>query len=91
MAWSPDGRFVLTAAGSPDQTLRLWDGASGAEVRRFEYPKGNRGYTPFVRACARAAAGLDPAPLTGEDGLAALQTIFAAYKAAETGQTQRIG
>jgi WD40 repeat protein len=35
VAVSPDGRFVLT--GSLDKTARLWDAATGAEVRRFEH------------------------------------------------------
>ena len=34
VAFSPDGQFVLTA--SPDNTARLWEAASGRELRRFE-------------------------------------------------------
>ena len=44
MAFSPDGRFALT--GSSDKTARLWDAATGAEVRRFE------GYGDLVLAAA---------------------------------------
>jgi predicted dehydrogenase len=60
------------------------------KLRRFEYPKGQRGYTPFVRACVRAAAGLEDPPVTGEEGLHVLQTIFAFYDAARTGRTQDV-
>src|SRR4051812_10029470 len=36
--FSPDGRTVLTTAGSP--TARLWETATGREVRRFEGHEG---------------------------------------------------
>lgn len=60
-------------------------------VERFEYPKGQRGYTPFVRAAVRASAGLEPPPITAEEGLHVLETIFAFYEAARTGKAQRVG
>ena len=34
VAFSPDGKHILT--GSPDHTARLWETASGKEIRRFE-------------------------------------------------------
>ena len=64
--------------------------AAEAKVERFEYPKGERGYPPFVRACARFAAGLEGPPVTGKEGLHVLRTIFACYRAAETGERQRV-
>ncbi|MGH7173897.1 MAG: Gfo/Idh/MocA family protein [Gemmataceae bacterium] len=64
--------------------------AKEAKVRRFEYPKGKGGYTPFVRAAVRASAGLEEAPITGEECLHVLQTIFAFYQAARTGRTQEV-
>jgi WD40 repeat protein len=45
VAFSPDGRFILTGSGDsdetgetkekPDNTARLWDAATGKELRRF--------------------------------------------------------
>jgi predicted dehydrogenase len=67
-----------TAAGAP------------ATVERFEYPAGQGGYAPFVRAAVRASAGLQDAPVTGTDSLRVLETIFACYRAATTGAVQSV-
>src|SRR5206468_245466 len=56
-------------------------------VEKFAYPKGERGYTPFVRSAVRACAGLEEAPITGEECLHVLRTIFAFYEAVKTGRT----
>lgn len=48
------------------------------------------GYPPFVKAAVRAAAGLADPPISAAEGLYALQTVFALYKGAETGRTQRV-
>lgn len=44
VTYSPDGRFVLT--GNWDHTARLWEVASGQELRRFE------GHTEMVESVA---------------------------------------
>jgi FOG: WD40 repeat len=49
VAFSPDGRYALS--GSADDTLRLWDAATGREVRRFE------GHTERVRSVAFSPDG----------------------------------
>ncbi len=49
VAFSPDGRQVLT--GSKDMTARLWEAASGNEIRRFE------GHADWVTAVAFSPDG----------------------------------
>jgi predicted dehydrogenase len=49
-----------------------------------------KGYTPYVALCVRACAGLQPAPITGREGLRVLRTIFAFYDAAASGKTVAI-
>ena len=49
VAFSPDGRLVLT--GSADKTARLWDAQTGRELRRFE------GHTELVLSVAFSPDG----------------------------------
>jgi len=60
------------------------------EIHRVESFEGPSGYTPFVEACARASAGIAPPPLSADESLLALKTVFATYRAAETGRTQSV-
>jgi len=47
-------------------------------------------YTAFVRAVARACGSAAPPPVTTAESLAALRMVFAAYRAAESGQAQPV-
>ncbi|RKZ93591.1 MAG: hypothetical protein DRR19_00755 [Candidatus Parabeggiatoa sp. nov. 1] len=49
MAFSPDGRYALS--GSSDWTLKLWDVASGTEIRTFT------GHSHWVRSVAFSSDG----------------------------------
>jgi predicted dehydrogenase len=60
------------------------------EIHRIENLEGPSGYSPFVRACVRAVAGMGPPPLASRESLRALETVYAAYRAAETGQRQTL-
>ena len=65
VAFSPDGKTVLT--GSMDKTARLWDAATGRELRQF------RGHQSGVRAVAYSPDG--KTILTGSDGTAQLWNV----------------
>ena len=48
-------------------------------------------YTPLVKVCVRASLDLQPPPITGRESLHVLETVFACYRAAESGRTQKVG
>ena len=88
--WGERGWMRL--APTEEQPLE-WYSRQGTEqpkIERFEYPKGDRGYTPFVQACVRFAAGKEPPPVTSEESLHVLKTVFACYRAAETRTAQKV-
>lgn len=60
-------------------------------VQEYTYPRGQRGYTPFLRGGVRAAAGLGEPPMTGDECLALLQTVYGFYRAAQTERMVTIG
>ena len=86
--WGEQGWMRL--APTEEQPLEWYSrqGTDQPKIERFKYPKGDRGYTPFVQACVRFAAGQEPPPVTSEESLQVLQTVFACYRAAETRTTQ---
>ena len=61
------------------------------EMHERKEPADNASYTPLVQACVRASQGLQKPPLDGAESLLALETVFACYRAAETGQSQKVG
>jgi predicted dehydrogenase len=64
--------------------------AKDAKVEKFEYPKGERGYLRFMRSAVRACADLEEPPITGDEALHVLKSIFAFYEASRTGRTQTV-
>lgn len=86
--WGSGGWLEMSAV---ENKPLQWYSTKGDVPKResLEYPK-HPGYAPFVRSCVRASAGLEPAPISGAEGLRVLRTIFAFYRAVETGQTQKV-
>jgi predicted dehydrogenase len=88
--WGEHGWLRLgLVEGTPLEWYSTKD-AKSPKVQRYEAAKETRGYFPFVRAAVRAAAGSGPAPITPEESLHVLQTIFAFYRAARTGRAQEV-
>lgn len=65
--------------------------ASEPKVETYDGPTQPTGYTPFVDHAVRAAAGLIEPPVTAEESLRVLQTVYACYAAAGSGRTQKVG
>jgi len=61
-----------------------------AQVRKYDGPVDDGGYTPLVRACVEACLVSGTPPVTGAECLHALKTVFAGYRAAESGRTQAV-
>ena len=84
--WGSDG--WLCVRKHPEDTLE-WYSNKSQKTGRYTGPREPSGYTPFVGNVVRAALGGE-APVSTGDSLYALKTVFAAYRAAETGRTQEI-
>ncbi len=87
--WGSHGWIQLEPhGGEPLQWYSTKDNST--EPKRYEGPADQASYTPLVRACVRASQELEPPPLTTLDSLRAIQTVFACYRAADTGRVQRV-
>ena len=60
------------------------------EIQHFG-PRERSGYGPWVEAAVRHSAGLAEAPITSTESLRAIETVFACYDSARTGQAVKVG
>ena len=76
----------------PEVSLKWYSTAEPkvSGIQSYTPPNEPTGYTPWVHACVRAAAGLQAPPVTGREGMRVLDTIFAFYEAAKSGQTKSV-
>jgi predicted dehydrogenase len=90
--WGSEGwlRFGYTSAALP---LEWYSTRAGAPkgVQTFSYSDEPDGYHILTVEAVATARGLGKAPMTGADCLSVMKTVFAGYRAAETGQTQKVG
>ncbi len=88
--WGEHGWLRLAATEEEPLEWYSTKDTKDPRTQRFEYPKGSRGYTPFVRAGVRASAGLEPAPIAPGECLHVLEAIIAFYDAVRTGKVQDV-
>ena len=89
--WGSHGWLQLERWGGKTLTWQSWKPGSKPGVQTWQGQDEPRGYTPFVQAAVKAAAGLADAPISSHDSLRALQMVYGLYRAHATGQTQVIG
>jgi predicted dehydrogenase len=88
--WGQHGWLRLAAV--EEEPLEWYSSKDTKEpkVQRYEYDKGGRGFRTFIRAAARASAGLEVPPITSEETLQIIKTVYAFYTAAQTGRVQNV-
>lgn len=87
--WGSEG-WLEVDVDRKDNPLE-WYTNKDKELRRFRPPAGSEtGYTAWVRHVVKAANGGTQPILTADESLYVLKTVFAAYRAAESGRTQTV-
>jgi len=89
--WGSEGWLRF---GESDRHVLEWHSTAPglAEVadRRISYSGPSfRNYTPWIERTLRACLG-EPPPITGNEALAALRVVHAAYESADSGRTVRL-
>ncbi len=88
--WGSQGWLQLEGVAGKGLTWQSWKPGAKSGVQHWEGSPEPRGYTPFVQAAVRAAAGLSAPPISSQDSLRALQSVYGLYQAQATGRTQAI-
>jgi predicted dehydrogenase len=88
--WGEHGWLRLAAVEEEPLEWLSSKNTKEPKVQRFEYAKGGRGFAAFIRAAARASAGLEMPPISTDETLQIIKTVFAFYEAAQTGRTQTV-
>jgi len=88
--WGSKGWVNLDSTGTPKMTWYENTGANAKQVQTFEGATEPRGYSPFVAQVVSAIAEDTAPPVTTQESLNALRTVFGIYEAAETGTATKI-
>ncbi|MDF1813471.1 MAG: Gfo/Idh/MocA family oxidoreductase [Verrucomicrobiales bacterium] len=85
--WGSDGwiEYREHLGGRTENPLR-WYANKDKKIVEYDGPMEPKGYTPWVRQCVRAAAGLEKPNMSPAEALRVLKVIFAFYEAAEKGR-----
>ena len=89
--WGEHGWLKLATVEEQPLQWYTTRGVKEPRVQEFAYPRGGRGYTPFLRSAVRASCGLEDPPMTGEECLHLVQTVYGFYRGAQTERVQTVG
>ena len=84
--WGAKGWLNLDSFGTQKMTWYENTGPKAKQLQTFESPIEPRGYSPFVAKVVSAIANDSAPPITTQESLNALRTVFGIYEAAETGK-----
>ena len=87
--WGSKGWLNLDSIGSPKLTWYETTGPKAKQVQVFEDSVQPRGYSPFVHRAVSAVANDTAPPITTQESLNVLRTVYSIYSAAETGQATK--
>lgn len=89
--WGSKGWLNLDATGTQKMMWYEATGPKAKQVQTFEGPIDPRGYSPFVGLVISAIARDTALPITTQESLNAIRTVFGIYAAAETGKLVQTG
>ncbi|WP_166820039.1 Gfo/Idh/MocA family protein [Thalassoroseus pseudoceratinae] len=84
--WGSKGWLNLDSIGTPKLVWYESSGPKAKQIQSFDQATEPRGYTPFVTRAISAIAHDTPPPITTQESLNTLRTVFGIYAAAETRQ-----
>ncbi|MCA9125241.1 MAG: Gfo/Idh/MocA family oxidoreductase [Planctomycetaceae bacterium] len=88
--WGSDGWVLLEPMKDQPLTWYTTKGDKAGQVQVGTQGREPRGYTPFVSEAIRACADMTDPPITSDDSLRALKTVFSIYSAAEDRRVAKV-
>lgn len=88
--WGSQGWLEINLHGGETPVRYYTTTEPNPVVRSFVNDQPDGGYSPFVADGVRASLGLGPPPITTAESERVLRTLFAAYRAAESGRAQAV-
>jgi len=89
--WGSKGWLNLDPIGEQKMTWYENTGANSKQLQVFDRPIDPRGYSPFVAQVVTAIANDATPPVTTQESLNAIRTVFGIYEAAATGRVVQTG